>query len=148
MLKEKITGDLKDAMKRKDQTVVSVLRMVLAAIQNKEIEKRVAELGDEDMQRVLATEARKRKESIASFEQGGRQELVEKENGELAIIKTYLPEQASLDEIRKVVKDTIASTGAQGPKDMGKVIGAVVGLLKGRADGSAVQGIVKEELGA
>ena len=148
MLKEKITNDLKEAMKRGDSAVVSVLRMALAAIRNKEIEKRTENLPDEDAGQILATEARKRKEAIASFEGGGRTELAEKEKAELAIIKTYLPEEATEDEIRGAVKDAIVKTDAKGPKDMGKVMGVAMGALKGRADGAMVRKAVTELLGA
>jgi len=146
MLKEKITGDMKDAMKRGDSAAVSVLRMLISAIRNKEIEKRLGHLSEDDAQSVLATEARKRKESVASYTAGGRAELAEKEQSELAIIKTYLPEEASEEEIKKAVKDAIAKTGATGPKDMGKVMGAAMGMLKGRADGTQVQKIAGEAL--
>jgi len=148
LLKEKISTDLTQAMKRGDVMRVSVLRMVVAAIRNKEIEKRIDILADTDVSAVLATEARKRKESVTSYEQGSRQELAERERQELEILKDYLSEQASEDDIRKVVKTTIADMGATGPKDMGKVMGAVMAALKGKVDGATVQRIVKEELGA
>lgn len=148
MLKEKLTADLKEAMKRHDQNVVSVLRMMLSALKNKEIEKRVEALLEDEMLQVLTTEARKRKESITSYQQGGRSDLAEIEKRELGIIKAYLPEEASEDEIRQAVKEVIAGMGASADaKAMGKVMGAVMGRFKGRADGTAVQNIVKKELG-
>lgn len=148
MLKEKISSDLTQAMKRGDQMRVSVLRMVVASIRNKEIEKRIEALDDQDVTTVLGTEARKRKESIISYEQGGRDELASHEKQELAILKGYLPEEASEDEIRKAVQAAIAQTGAAGPKDMGKAMGKAMAALKGRADGTVVQRMVKEELGS
>ena len=146
MLKEKIKTDMKEAMKRGDAAVVSVLRMLLAALQNKEIEKRTDSLAEEEVLQVLTTETRKRKESVLGFEKGNRPELAEKEKKELAVIKAYLPEDASEEEVRKAVKEAIAKTGAQGPKDMGKVMGMAMGVLKGRTDGDAVQRMVKEIL--
>jgi uncharacterized protein len=148
MLKEKLTADLKDAMKKQDALRLSTLRMVLAAIRNKEIEKRLSEMPDEEIIQVLSTEARKRKESVVSYESAGRQELADKEKQELAVIKTYLPEEASEDEIRKIVKETAAKIGASSIKDMGKVMGGTMAALKGRAEGGAVQKIVKEVLGS
>lgn len=143
MLKEKITSDLRDAMKRSDVGAVSVLRMVLAAVRNKEIEKRVQDLSDEETLQVLATEARKRKEAIAGFAQGGRSEQAEKESQELSVLKGYLPQEATEEEIRKVVQDAIAKTGATNAKDMGRVMGAAMHTLKGRTDGAVVQRMVK-----
>ncbi len=148
MIKEKISEDLKAAMKAGEAAKVSTLRMAIAAIRNKEIEKRTESLSDDDALQVLSTEARKRKESVLSFESAGRTELAEKEKAELEVLKGYLPADASQDEIRKIVKETIAKLGAAGPKEMGKVMGASMSELKGRADGSQVQAIVKEELGA
>ncbi len=139
---------MKEAMKRGDAAVVSVLRMLLAALQNKEIEKRTDSLAEEEVLQVLTTETRKRKESVLGFEKGNRPELAEKEKKELAVIKAYLPEDASEEEVRKAVKEAIAKTGAQGPKDMGKVMGMAMGALKNRAEGNTVQQIVKEVLGA
>lgn len=147
MLKETISKDLTQAMKRGDAMRVSVLRMVLASMRNKEIEKRVETLNDEDALTVLGMEARKRKESVVSYEQGGRKELAQREGQELAILKTYLPEEASQHDIREAVKAAMVKTGATGLKDMGKVIGAAMATLKGRADGASVQRIVKEGLG-
>jgi len=146
LLKEKIINDLKNAMKRGNQTIVSVLRMALSAIRNKEIEKRIENLGDGEVQEILATEARKRKEAILSFEQGERMDLAKKEKSELVVIKAYLPKEVSIDEIKKVVQETISNTGAEGSKDMGKVMGSVMATLKGRTDGSLVQRVVKEML--
>lgn len=148
MLKSGLVSDLKSAMKRGDAARVSVLRMALAALHNKEIEKRVEKLSDDEELQVLATEARKRKEAIEGYERGGRAELAEKERGELAVLKSYLPQEASEEEIRRAVKEAITKTGAVSPKDMGKVMGAAMASLKGRADGAMVQRTVKEELGA
>lgn len=119
--------------------------MVLAAIKNKEIEKR-SELSDDDTVVVIASEIKKRKDSVEQFEKGGRPELAEGEKKEAETLMAYMPEQMSEDAIREEIKKAIASTGASGPKDMGKVIGAVMTKVKGKADGTLVSNLVKEEL--
>jgi len=146
MLAERINSDLKDAMKRGDSAVVSVLRMLIAAVRNKEIEKKTRPLSDEAVIDVLATEVRKRKEAVEGFEKGGRRQMADKERAEIDVVKKYLPEEASDDEIRNAVRAAIAKFGASGPKDMGKVMGEVMPAFKGRADGTAVGRIAREEM--
>lgn len=161
-LKEKLLQDVKEALKAGDAEKRMVLNMALNAIKNKELEKRgklsktekdtskleeESQLTDEEIVEVLSSEVKKRKEAAESFIQGGRPELAEKEKKEAEILAVYLPEQVSEEEIRAEVKKAIEETGAASVKDMGKVIGAVVAKLKGRAEGQVISRIVKEELG-
>lgn len=145
MLKEKLQADVKDALKSGDSKKRMVLGMVLAAIKNKEIEKR-SELSDDDMIAVIASEIKKRKDSVEQFEKGGRPELAEGERKEAEMLMSYMPEQMSEEDIRTEIKKTIAETGAKDIKEIGKVIGAVMAKIKGKADGTLVSRIVKEEL--
>ncbi len=145
MLKEKLQTDVKDALKAGNAEKRMVLGMVLAAIKNKEIEKR-DELNDDDMIAVIASEIKKRKDSVEQFEKGGRPELAAQESHEIEILMAYMPEQISEDEIKTEVEKAIKEIGASGPKDMGKVIGAVMAKVKGKADGTLVSKIVKELL--
>ena len=145
MLKEKLQNDMKEAMKAGDALRRMVLSLVLSAVKNKEIEKR-SELTDEEIVDVLSSEVKKRKESIESYEKGGREELAQKERDELNVLMEYMPEQMSEDEIRTEAKKAIAETGAKEIKEMGKVLGVLMPNLKGRADGQTVSRIVKEEL--
>jgi len=160
-LKEKIQTDIKKAMQEKDQLKVSVLRMLMAAIFNKEKEKRaklskteeklekldeLSQLTDEEITEVISRENKERKDSIEQYQKGNRQDLAEQEKKELGILKEYLPEQMSEDEIRKIVKEKINKTGASTPQDTGKVMGALMPELKGKAEGGMVNKIVQEEL--
>lgn len=148
-IQEKITNDLKTAMRNKDQDRLRVLRSLKTRLTEKEISERKsgqAVITEEQAIEVLMKAAKQRKESIAQFESGGRNDLAEAEKTELAIIESYLPKLMSDDEIREVVREKISATGASGPQDMGKVMGPLMGELKGKADGSAVSRIVKEEL--
>ncbi len=144
-LKERLKADMKEAMKAKDKIKLSTIRMINSLIKNAEIEKR-GELTDEEIIQLLMKYAKQRKESIEMYEKGGRQDLVEKEKAELAVVESYLPKQMSEEEIREIVKQTIEEVGASSVKDMGKVMKAVMPKVKGRADGSVVNRIVKELL--
>ncbi len=146
-LKETLADDYKQAMKDRDKLKVSTIRMVLAGVKNEEIAKR-GELTEEEFLTVLAREARKRKESIEEFGKGGRQDLVEKEERELSIIESYLPEQLSEDEVRDIIDRTIQEVGATSAGDLGKVMGKLMPLLKGKADGKKVNQMVRERLQA
>jgi len=150
MLKEKIQSDLNKMLKERNETAVSTLRMALASVTNKEKEKKYKEnsdkLTDEEVLQVLSSEAKKRKEAIIEFEKGGRNDLVVKEKAELEIIKQYLPEQLSDDELKKIVKEAIEKVGAKEIKDMGKIMAEVMPKIKGRADGSQVNNIAKDLL--
>ena len=145
MLKEKLQNDMKEAMKAGDALRRMVLSLVLSAVKNKEIEKR-SKLTDEEIIDAISYEVKKRKESIESYEKGGREELAQKERDELKVLMEYMPEQMSEDEIRTEAKKAIAETGAKEIKEMGKVLGVLMPNLKGRADGQTVSRIVKEEL--
>jgi uncharacterized protein YqeY len=146
-LKETLTADYKQAMKDGDKLKVSTIRMVFAGVKNEEIAKR-SELTEEEFLTVLAREARQRKESIEEFGKGGRQDLVEKEERELSIIESYLPEQLSEDEVRDMIDRTIQEVGATSAGDLGKVMGKLMPLLKGKADGKKVNQMVRERLQA
>ena len=144
-MKQKIQQDLKQSLLEKNELKTGTLRMVLAALVNKEKE-RGAQITEEEAQSVLLAEAKKRKEAAEAFEKGGRPEMAEKERKELEILQAYLPEQMSEEEIRAAVKEAIEQTGASSAQDMGKVMAAVMSKLKGRADGVLVSSVVKEEL--
>ncbi|MFZ5559530.1 MAG: GatB/YqeY domain-containing protein [Patescibacteria group bacterium] len=160
-LQEQINQDIKKAMQEKDELLLLVLRGLNAAIHNKEIEKRtklsktekdieklkeLSQLIEEEVGEVISSEAKKRKDSIEEFKKGNRQDLVDKETKELEIIKKYLPEQMSEEQIREEVKKTIEEVGAAGSKDTGKVMAVVMSKLKGKAEGSVVGKIVNELL--
>jgi len=144
-LKERLKADMKEAMKAKDKLKLSTIRMINSLIKNAEIEKR-GELSDEEIVQLLMKYAKQRRESIEMYEKGGRQDLVEKERAELEIVESYLPKQMSEEELREVVKRAIEETGASSPKDLGKVMKAVMPKVKGRADGSLVNRIARELL--
>lgn len=144
-LQEKIEQNLTNAMKEKDELKVSTLRMLKSALKNKEIEKKTA-LNDDETLQVIQSQIKSRQDSITLYQQGSRPELAEKEQKEIAILKEYLPEQLSEEEIRHKAKEAIQKTGAQEIKDMGKVMAVLMGELKGKADGSTISAIVKEEL--
>jgi len=162
-LKEKIQTDLIKAMKGKKEVEVSVLRLLLNSIFNKEKEKRYkiakedpkkkkdelekeSQLTDEEINQVIFSEIKKRKESIVEFERGKRIDLVKKEKEEMEVLKKYLPERFSEEEIKKMAKEVIEKIGAKSPKDMGKVMGNLMPKLRGKAEGSLVSKIVKELL--
>ena len=160
-LKEQLQKDMTDALKAGDQLKRLVLGMAVNAVKQKELHNRTllsktvtdheelqkqSQLNDDQTLEVIATEVKKRKESIELFTAAGRQELADKESAEIKILKAYLPEQLDEATIRTEVLNTITALGAKDIKDMGKVMGAVTGKLKGRADGSTISTIVKEEL--
>jgi uncharacterized protein YqeY len=147
-LKEKIISDLKDAMKAGDTTKRDTLRFLDSAIKNTEIEKKKKETGlnDEEILEVISRSVKQRNDSIKQYTDGGRPELADKEKAELEILKAYLPEQLSEDEIRAVVKEIISAAGTVSASDMGKIMGQAMGKLKGKADGNIVKKIVGEEL--
>ena len=142
-LREKIQADMIEAMKAKDETRVGALRMLRAAILKFEVsgsEKKVA--SDEDVVQLIGKEVKQRKDSAEQFKNGGRAEMAEKEEKEMAILQTYLPAQLSEEELTAIVKEVIASTGVTSKKDMGKVMGALMPKVKGKADGGLVNKIV------
>jgi len=149
MLKQQLQDELKQSMLAKNAEKTSVLRLLLSAIGYFEIQKGGAgyEASDEDVLSVIQKEAKQRRDSIEQFENGGRQELADKEKKELEMLQKWLPEQMGEDEIRTLVKEAISTTGASTVQDMGKVMGALMSKTKGKADGSLVSKIVREELG-
>ena len=149
-LHQQITDDLKIAMKAANEFEVGTLRMLSAALHNKEIEKKgkglEAVLSDEEVIEVLTREAKKRKEAAELYVKGNRNDLAEKETKELEFIKKYLPEQMSQEEIEKIVKAALEKTGAREVKEFGKVMAEAMKDLKGKADASVVSEIVKKLL--
>lgn len=148
MLKDKIQEDMIAAMKAKEELKLSTIRMLKSAIQYYEIQKGGAgyEATDEDVMEVIGKEVKKRRESIELYKQGNRPESAAQEEKELAILESYLPEQMSEEEIRTLVNEAIEKTGASSPQDMGKVMGALMPKVKGKADGTLVSTIVRESL--
>lgn len=147
-IKEKILSDLKDAMKSGDAIKRDTLRMVDSMIKNTEIDKMKKEegLNDEETIEVISRAVKQRKDSASQYEAGGRSELAEKEKNEIRILMEYMPKQMEEGEIRSTVKEIIAQTKAASKADIGKVMGAAMGRLKGQADGNSVKKIVEEEL--
>ncbi len=143
--KDKIGDELRSAMKARDTGAVAGLRMIIAAMKNREIEKR-GELDDDECIKILSTLVKQRNESIDMYRKGGRDDLVSRELAELALIKSFLPEQLSEDELSKMIDDAIAECGAFSPGDMGKVMKIVSPKTRGRADGKVVSELVKKKL--
>ena len=147
-LREQIVSDLTASMKAQDASRTSTLRMVKAAIMNRRIEKG-AELDDDEVQKLLRSLVKQRRDSIEQYEKAGRQELVDKEKAEIDVIEAYLPQAASAEEIEQAVVAAIAETGASSMKDMGKVMKAAQAALAGKnADGRVVSETVKGKLAA
>jgi uncharacterized protein YqeY len=144
-LKQKLTGDLKQAMKGGDTLRRSAIRLLLASINNAEIAKH-AKLDDADILGIIAKEVRQHQESIESFKQGNRQDLVAKEEAEMAVLREYLPQQITREEIVEAARQVIGEVGAQGPGDKGKVMPKLIAQLKGRADGREINAVVTELL--
>lgn len=148
MTKQQLQEELKQAMLAKDEVKKSTLRMLLSAIGYYEIQKGGAgyKASEEDVLAVIQKEAKQRKDSIEQFQNAGRQELVDKESAELAILQTHLPVQMSEEEIRALVKVAIQQTGAKSLQDIGKIMGNLMPKVKGKTDGGLVNKIVREEL--
>ena len=147
-LKEQILAAMTAAMKAKDAPRTSTLRMVKAALQNREIEKG-APLDDDELQKMLRSLVKQRRDSIEQYQKGNRQDLVDKEQAEIIVIEGYLPQAASLAEIDQAVTEAIAETGASSLKGMGAVMKAVMSRLAGKnADGRTVSETVKQKLGS
>ena len=146
-LKERITGDMTAAMKAREAGRLSTLRMVKAAVQNREIEKG-GELSEEELVKALQSLVKQRRDSVEQYEKAGRAELAEKERAEIAVIEEYLPRAASREEIERAVEEAVAETGATSLKEMGAVMKAALARLAGRnADGKAVSEAVRAKLG-
>jgi uncharacterized protein YqeY len=146
-LKERITEDMKAAMRAAEKERLSTIRMVQAAIKQREVDERIV-LDDAQVIAVLEKMVKQRKESIAQFEQGGRQDLADKEQAEIVLLQSYLPAQLSDAEIDALIKVAVATTGAASVKDMGKVMAAVKAKAAGRADMGAVSARIKAALSA
>ena len=146
-LKDQLADDLKDAIRQRDEPRKTAIRMATWAIKNAEVEKG-SQLSDSDVIAILGREAKRRKESIFEFEKAGRGDLVDKEQAELDILQTYLPEQIGRDEIVVAAREVIAEVGAVGPADKGKVMPVLIGRLAGRAEGREINEVVTELLAA
>ena len=144
-LQEKLQDDLKDAMRSGDTTRRSVIRYLRAQIHNQEIASK-GPLDDQDIAVLLSKQAQQRRDSMDAFQKGNRTDLVEKEQAELDIILGYLPQQMSEDEIGDLVRQAIQQVAAVGPRDMGKVMGALMPKLRGTADGKRVSALVSQLL--
>lgn len=144
-IEEQFAADLKDAMRARDERRRSVLRMTLAALRNAEIAAGHG-LDDAEAMGVLAKEAKRRRESIEEFRKAGRDDLVEKETAELALLSPYLPQQLSREEIQAAARQIVQETGASGLKDIGKVMPVLMQQFQGRADGREVSEVVRELL--
>ena len=146
-LKQQIISDLTASMKAQNAPRTSTLRMVKAAVMNREIEKH-GELDDEEMMKLLRSLVKQRRDSVEQYEKGGRQELADKEKTEIEVIEAYLPQSASREEIEAAVAAAISETGASSMKDMGRVMKVVQAALAGKnADGRTVSEIVKAKFG-
>ena len=144
-LNTRLQDAVKDAMRAKDKTRLGTLRLIMAAIKQREVDERI-ELSEEQVIAVLDKMVKQRRESIAQFEQAGRQELADKEAAEIALIVEFMPEPASEQEISQSIEEAISATGAASIKDMGKVMGVLQGKLKGRADMGAVSAKIRARL--
>lgn len=146
-LRNDIAKNVTEALKAGDKDKLSALRMLLSAVKYKEVDLR-RELMDEEVHQVASTLIRQRQDSIEQYTKGGRPDLAEKEEKEIIVIKAFLPPQMSAEELRAIIKKAASETNSSGMKDMGKLMKAVMPLVKGKADGKLVNDIVKEVLGA
>ena len=144
-LKARITEDMKDAMRAKETARLSTVRLLLAAIKQREVDER-KDMADADVVNVIEKMIKQRRDSIAQFEAGKRQDLVEIEKAEVAVLQAYMPQQLTDEEIDTAIADAIASTGAASPAGMGKVMAELKGKLAGRADMTAVSARVRAKL--
>ncbi|MBI4698874.1 MAG: GatB/YqeY domain-containing protein [Nitrospirae bacterium] len=142
---ERLSEDLKKAMKSGDKEALSVVRMVKASVKNKEIDKGAA-LSDDEISGVILTLVRQGKDSLEQFSKAGRQDLVLKEERELKVLQSYLPPQMPEEELTGIIKDAIAEVGSNSQKDMGRIMKVVLSKAKGRVDGKIVSEMVKKEL--
>jgi uncharacterized protein YqeY len=146
MLEEKILNDYKEALKNKDRVRSSTLSFLRASLMNLAIEKRKKNLDDSECLAVIRKQIKERQDSIEQFTKGNRQDLAEKEIKELEVLKSYLPQEMSADEVKKIVEEVIVACGAKEPKDMGRVMKEVMAKIAGRADGKLVSDLVKSSL--
>jgi uncharacterized protein YqeY len=146
-IKTQISNDVKDAMRSKDKDRLAALRLILAAFKQKEVDERI-ELSDEQSISVLNKMAKQHRDSIEQFGQANRDDLIKKEQLELDIIESYLPEKLSEEEVSLLIDEAISETGANSVKDMGKVIGLLKGKLQGQADMGEVSRLIRGKLGS
>jgi uncharacterized protein YqeY len=144
-LKDRITDDMKSAMRARDAARLSAIRLLLAAVQQKEVDERIT-VDDAQVLALVDKLVKQRKDSITQFQQAGRTDLADKESFELGVLAAYMPRPASPDEVAAAIDAAIADTGASGPADMGRVMAALRSKLAGRADLSAISGSVKTRL--
>ena len=145
MLKQRIQDDMKSAMKASEKRRLGTIRLILAAIKQREVDERI-EMDDDQVLLILDKMTKQRRDSIAQFEQAGRTDLAEQEAFEIEVLKEYMPEGLSEDEIISLVKEAIATSGAESIRDMGKVMGQLKPKVQGRADMGAVSALVKQQL--
>lgn len=146
-LEDTLKNDLKSAMKARESQRVSTIKLLLADMKNQQIAKQ-GPLTEEDELATLTRQAKQRREAIEQYAKGGRQDLVESESAELAIIETYLPKQLSADEVEAIIREIVAATGAASRRDMGKVMGQLMPKVKGRFPGKDVKALVEKVLPA
>ncbi|BDG46469.1 GatB/YqeY domain-containing protein [Parageobacillus sp. KH3-4] len=145
-LLDRLNDDMKQTMKNKEKDKLSVLRMLKAALQNEAIKLGKSQLSEDEELTVLSRELKQRKDSLQEFENAGRMDLVEKAKAEIEIVQLYMPKQLTEEELLEIVKQTIAEVGASSKADMGKVMGAIMPKVKGKADGSLVNKLVQQQL--
>ena len=144
-MRETILNDLTKAMKEQNKELLSVLRMVKGAMQLEEINVK-HELNDDEVIAIIAKQIKTRKESILEFEKGNRQDLIDNTKKEIEILNAYMPEQMTIEEVEKVIEDAFAKINPTGPSDMGKIMGMITPILKGKADMSEVSKMIREKL--
>jgi uncharacterized protein YqeY len=144
-LKDRIVSDMKDAMRAKDAVRLESIRLLRAAIQRREVDERV-DLNDQDVVSVVQKMVKQGKDSIALFEQGGREDLVQKEAATLAVLETYLPEQLDEEALLILIEKAMSESGAQTVRDMGKVMSLLKPQVQGQADMGVVSGLIKQKL--
>jgi len=147
MLKKRIQDEMKAAMKAREKRRLGIIRLILAAVKQREVDERI-ELDDTQVLAVLDKMVKQRRDSIEQYEKAGRTDLAEQEAFEIGVLKEYLPEAMSEEEISTLIKDAIANTGAESLKDMGKVMGAIKPKAQGRADMGAISAVVRQRLGS
>ena len=145
-LKERITDDMKAAMRSGEKERLGAIRMITSAIKQREVDERIT-LDDAQVLSVIEKMIKQRKESLAQFQAGNRPDLADKESAEIALLQSYMPEQLSDDDLNTMISEAIAATGAASIKDMGKVMGIIKGKAQGRADMAAVGAKIKAKLG-
>jgi hypothetical protein len=144
-LREKLLSDMKGALKARDVLKLNTIRGLNAEIKNREIDLRRA-LGNDEIVPIISTQIKRRKEAAALFDKGGRSDLCEKENQEMAVLQEYLPEQVSEEDLRRRVREVVAELGAVEMKDLGKVMGTIIPEFRGRANNSVIKNLVAEQL--